>query len=117
VARCAFSIGLRDDDRELLEEIRRALHYSGNMYDVPLEKRKRGSLARQGTAMIQVSSMHELTTYVIPFFERYPPRGQKRQSYELWKRAVGIVRRGEHRTLEGWLELTELKERINAYRP
>ena len=62
-----------------------------------------------------IRSLRELTTHVIPFFDKYPLGGQKRRNYEIWKQAVQMMERGEHLTGEGFQRILELKEQLNRY--
>jgi hypothetical protein len=114
---CGFSIRMRADDRELVKMVWQALNFSGNIFDV-LTKRYQyqwDSIRRHDSVGLQIRSVKELVQCVIPFFERYPLRGQKRRNYELWKEAVQIMERGEHRTGEGFQRIMELKEQMNRY--
>lgn len=48
-----------------------------------------------------VNSVKELTSTIIPFFEKYPLITQKRADFLLFKSAVEIINKGEHLTIEG----------------
>lgn len=65
--------------------------------------------------MYAVRSTHELKTYVIPFFGRYPLRGRKRKNFELWREAVHLISRGEHHSPAGLARIVDLKEKLNTY--
>ena len=38
--------------------------------------------------------------------------GNKRQQYELWKQGVEIIRKDEHRTIKGILEIAKIRDKI-----
>lgn len=65
--------------------------------------------------MLIVRKLDDLTSLIIPFFDRYELYGQKRRNYELWKQAVALMVRGEHRSGPGFEKILELKAQINQY--
>ncbi len=99
---CGFSIKLRGDDRELIESIHTALGLDCTIHD-------RGN----GAVMLIVRKLSDLTERVIPFFDRYPLRGHKREDYELWRKVVSMVECGEHLTPEGANTILEIKAQMN----
>src|SRR5574341_1302913 len=116
-AQCAFSLKVRDDDRELIELVWRALKYSGGIHDIRAERYRYAwdSIKRHDAVMLLIRDLSELTSYVIPFFDRYPLRGQKRRNYELWKEAVAVMARGEQATPEGMEKVLAIKAQMNQY--
>ena len=65
--------------------------------------------------MLIARSNKELTENVIPFFDRYELRGNKRQNYDLWKTAVGMMAQGAHLTPHGLSQIIAIKSQMNQY--
>jgi len=72
-------------------------------------------MRRHDAVMLLVRDLGELTSYVIPFFDRYHLRGQKHRNYEIWKQIVKMVEQGDHLTLEGLEKVVALKAQLNQY--
>ncbi|HUC01729.1 MAG TPA: LAGLIDADG family homing endonuclease [Candidatus Paceibacterota bacterium] len=75
-----FAIVLRADDVEILEGIRYTLD-CGTVR--PANK--------AGCARLSVAKWDDLSSKVVPFFEKYPLRAKKRKDYLLWKEALSIL--------------------------
>jgi hypothetical protein len=84
-----FVITLRDDDKKILEEIRNSLG-CGNV-----------TVNRRGAARYQVSSLEDLSTKILPFFEKHSLRAMKRHDFELWKEALHILMRNRQNSHMG----------------
>jgi hypothetical protein len=114
---CGFSIKVRADDLELLRSIWRALNFADNIHHISSKRYryKWDSIQRHDAVLLIVRKLDELTNYIIPFFDRYPLRGQKRYNYEIWKQVVLMMERGEHRTAEGFAKILALKSEMNRY--
>src|SRR5260370_33808485 len=69
---CAFSMKLRADDYDLLRSIWAALDYPGNIYHIPTRRYQYAwdSVKRHDSVLLKVTSVDELMTRIIPFFER-----------------------------------------------
>ena len=78
-----FAIGLRSDDKELLKKIQVALE-CGNI-----------SVNRRGMARYSVQRIGDLTSKIVPFFDKYQLHGKKQFDYKLWKEAVEIFGRNQ----------------------
>lgn|SRR5262245_30505875 len=80
----ALKIGLRADDRAILELIQSFLG-CGNIH----------SFSRSGNrgdvAVFDVGAVGDLAEIVIPHFDRYPLRAKKRHNYLLWREAVLLL--------------------------
>jgi hypothetical protein len=104
---CGFSLKVRDDDRELVEMVRRTLDNVGHIYP---------SAAGRGTAVtLMIRRLGELINTVIPFFDLYPLRGKKHANYDLWKQAVLMMWNDEHLTREGVAAILEIRAQMNRY--
>lgn len=86
---CRFRINLRDDDRAILEEIRKTLGI-GIIYDVPVYPNRTAN-ARPATAL-EVHAIDECAE-LVKVFERYPLRAKKRHDFAIWKLAVAELQK------------------------
>jgi len=77
-----FAIGLRYDDREILEKIRIALK-CGRIY---FHKKFGGH--RQHCYVYMVGGRKDLVRYIIPFFDKYPLQTRKKEAYKIWREIV-----------------------------
>lgn len=97
----SFSIKLHAKDLPLLEAIQA---YFGGIGSI-----KKGE---KNTFMYTVSSIKDIAV-IIAHFSDYPLITQKRADFELFKRAVTIIQRGDHLTLEGLQEIVNLRASLN----
>lgn len=63
-------------------------------------------------AVFMVESLKDLI-YIVDHFDKYPLITQKREDYVLWRRAVEIVNKKEHLTLEGLQIIVALRASLN----
>ena len=101
---CGFALKVQAADRELVELIRQTMGESGRLYV---------SAARGGTVAWQVRSQRELVSVIIPFFDRYPLRGQQQRTYVLWRQAVLLMWDNAHLTHEGLSAIAAIKAQLN----
>jgi hypothetical protein len=114
---CGFSLRVRDDDQELVEEVQRALGGAGRIYltEAKRYQYERDAVKRNNFITLMIRSQHELVNHVIPFFDQYPLRGKKQVNYELWKQAVLMMWNDAHRTPQGMADILELRAQMNRY--
>ncbi len=74
-----FAIGLRGDDREILERIKGTLG-CGKI-----------SMDKRGTAQYSVDDIDDLSSKIVPFFEKYQLRAKKKLDFDLWKEALILL--------------------------
>lgn len=60
-----------------------------------------------------VNSVEELSTVIIPFFDKYPLITQKRSDFLLFKKAVALIQEGAHLTSEGLAKIVGIKASMN----
>lgn len=108
-ARLHFEIELRDDDEEVLKSIQETLD-CGRIYYLNLERYGWNSHVE-----LKVSSIVEIKEKLIPFFRRYPLRGKKRISFELFAQAAELFYKKEHLTKEGINKLLSIRQKMNRY--
>lgn len=108
-ARLHFEIELRADDEELLKAIQQKLD-CGHIYQLNYDK-----YGWHPHVELKVSSLKELTEKVIPFFKKYPLRGKKQHSFELFVQATELFKSKQHLTLEGIEKLRLIRQQMNQY--
>ena len=107
--RLNFEIELRGDDREILEAMASYLD-CGRVYDLNYER-----YGWAPHAKLKISGMKDIFEKIIPFFHRFPLRGKKRHSFELFCQAGEIFRDKRHLTQGGIEQLIAIRERMNKY--
>jgi len=60
-----------------------------------------------------VSSLHQIITVILPHFDKYPLITQKQDYYLLFKKAVLMMKKGEHLTSLGLKEIINIRASIN----
>ena len=122
-----FFIALRDDNYYLLEHIKNFFGCGR----IELAVKAHGNKKTQWRYI--VSRKKDLTETIIPFFEKYPLIGAKKQDYNMFKEAVYIFANKEHLFLKGqkfpapkrrlvnpqssgFIRIKEIAQRINEYR-
>lgn len=97
-----FTIGVHKVDVALLERIK--VYFGvGNIYYGP------GNLVR-----FQVTSLEELITVIIPFFDKYPLVSQKRADFLLFKEIIELMKSKEHFTKLGLEKILNIKAALNT---
>lgn len=61
-----------------------------------------------------VTKFSDITEKIIPFIEKYPIQGVKRENFEIFKIVAELIKNKEHLTLEGLKEIKELKSKMNT---
>jgi len=103
--RLIFEIELREDDKEILERVRKTLG-CGNIYYLDYEKYKKW----RPHYKYKVSNLKDLTLKVIPFFQKYPLQAKKKYDFALFCKVAGLMLRKYHLTTEGIEKIKLLKE-------
>src|SRR3989338_3983864 len=73
-----FIINLRDKDLELIQKLPATFH-CGTIHTPP------------GWARFSIQDIENLYHIVLPFFQKYPPYGNKQKDFALWAEAVEIL--------------------------
>ena len=73
-----------------------------------------GSLRRAGNGgwYWEVNRLSDLAKTVVPFFDRFPLVGWKRQDFECWKSAIALLEQGKLSD-EDYVAVLALRERMN----
>jgi hypothetical protein len=102
-----FQITLRDDDFPLLRELRRRLDGIGRLYRAS----RPGSHPSVTWMVRDIRGLRRL----VDVFDRFPPRGRKRNEYEIWRRAVFEYATADSRPGERLLELRQELLTVRTY--
>ena len=106
--RLKFEIELREDDKEILEQIRATLG-CGYLYRLDYAKYKKWMPHYK----YMVSNFSDLDEKVIPFFRKYPLQGKKRNNFEAFCKVSELIREKKHLTKEGVAEAKRIRESVN----
>lgn len=93
-----FQIHWPKKDRELLERVQEALGGVGKIYE-----------SGGNSCLFSVRSPLDIANTIIPHFEKYPLKTQKREDLELFKQVVQMMINKEHLSLEGFFKVLSLK--------
>jgi hypothetical protein len=96
-----FQIGLHSRDEELLNNIQK--YFCGYGFMTKLTK---------SSIIFRISSLEQLDK-VLEHFEQYPLQSKKYADYCLFKEVIIKMKRGEHLTAEGLLDIVKLKASLN----
>lgn len=66
------------------------------------------------TLKYETRNLNDLTTKIIPHFEKYPLRSGKQKDFEIFKRVCQKMNKGEHLTNKGIIAITELVSKMNV---
>ncbi len=83
-----FAIVLREDDKEILENIKKTLNCG-----------KVTGPNRAGQVRFQITDINDLSDKVVPFFKKHQLHAKKKFDFQLWEEAVRIFKRNQKTTL------------------
>lgn len=102
----AYSIELHHKDMLLLEQIK-------NSFGVGNIIVRNNSGKRSSQPIYSVKSVKDLTSVIIPHFDKYPLLTQKRADLKLFKSIIDIINRKEHLTMEGLRKIVAIRASMN----
>lgn len=102
--RLIFEIELREDDEPILHEIREVLN-CGNIYRLEYERYAKW----RPHVKLKVSNFADISSKIIPFFQRYPLQAKKRLQFDKFCQAAELIRTKRHLTPEGIATIRALK--------
>ena len=107
-----FAIRQREDNLQIIEEIRRQFHYVGHIYRNKESLPKNNSGLSQPAAYYRVTKISELTV-IIEHFDRYPLQSKKKlEAYQVWRRMV-MHKINNYRSVD-YDELRVLAEQLSS---
>lgn len=104
--RLIFEIELREDDEAILHEIRNVLG-CGGIYRLEYERYAKW----RPHVKLKVSNFTDISTKIIPFFERYPLQAKKRLQFEKFCQVAEMIKSRQHLTPEGIERIRALKHK------
>jgi LAGLIDADG endonuclease len=104
--RLIFEIELREDDEPILREIQEVLA-CGNIYRLEYERYAKW----RPHVKLKVSNFPDISTKIIPFFQRYPLQAKKRLQFERFCQVAELIRSKQHLTPGGIEQIRALKRR------
>lgn len=97
-----FEISLHQRDEKLLNQINAYFQGAGIVTKFGVDK-----------VSYRVNNLEEIITFIIPHFEKFPLNTKKREDFELFSKAAGMIRNKEHLTLEGLDKLVSIRASMN----
>lgn len=108
---CVFGIDLNEKDKEILERIRRVF-ICGRLY---YRKDARTNFCNLWS--YRVRTHKDLIERILPFFTKHPLQlPSKRISYNHFQRVLKLVESGQHRTMEGFMQIKRIVKRNRILR-
>jgi hypothetical protein len=104
-----FYIKLREDNKELLEEVKESFG-CGAVY---FQKENRPNHAH--CYRFEINSQRDISQVLVPFFEQHSLRSPKKKDFEIFRQIVQMAQRGEHKTEDGLAEMRNLKMQMNGW--
>lgn len=113
--RPAFCIEMRQDEREVLEEVRAHLG-CGAVYDLDFG-RYRGYEDKGWHPHVKyrVGSVADMYSKVVPFFRRHQLFGRKRRAFEFFAELVELIAKRQHLTNEGLERAKDLARQLTEH--
>ena len=105
-----FYIKLRADNKDLLDEILQFFD-CGAVY-LQKDNRPNHSICYR----FEINSQNDITSVLIPFFDKHQLRGNKRQDFEIFRKIALAVKCGEHKTDQGYQNIINLKQQMQNHR-
>lgn len=77
-----------------------------------------GRISKRGDDIIDVhvTKISEIVENIIPFFEKYPVIGVKRDNFKDFVKVAGLIQEKAHLTKEGLEEIRKIQQGMNSYR-
>jgi hypothetical protein len=109
-----LKIGLREDDRPIIEEIRNTLKCGTIQHLSNQSARLKGGNGLDAM-VFRIRAINETCQMLIPILDRYPLRTRKAHDYSKWREAALLINRGDH-LAGGKHKLFALKQEMQANR-
>ena len=115
-----FSIQLREDDRDILEEIQRYFNCGHLAVGSRRKARAEGKVNARDQIKFSCKKLSEILGAIIPHFDEYPLRAKKRGDFEIWKRAVLLqvesarIRGDNNKRICDYPECVAIREQVFA---
>ena len=111
--RLIFEIEMREDDKEILERVRKTLN-CGHLYYLQYERYKKW----RPHYKYKVSNFTDISKKIIPFFRKYPLQAKKKYSFEAFCKVAEMIQAKQHLRSEGIERIqvirNEVRDSLNA---
>jgi len=104
--RLFFEIELREDDEDILKEIRKILG-CGNILRLEYTRYEKW----RPHVKYKVGSFQDISNKIIPFFKKYPLQAKKRKQFQKFCYVAEMIKRKEHLTKEGIELIDEIRHK------
>ncbi len=61
----------------------------------------------------EIVELEKIISRVIPFFEKFQLRSEKKKDFQIFKEVAKLVKNGEHLTINGIIKILELRQPMN----
>ncbi|KKS37513.1 MAG: hypothetical protein A3G49_00955 [Candidatus Sungbacteria bacterium RIFCSPLOWO2_12_FULL_41_11] len=106
---CHYYIKLRDDDRLLLENVKKFFRVGR----VSFQRENRPN--HHHAYRFEVTNLNDLQSVIIPFFEKHKLQSKRITDFELFKKILRAVLRKEHQNKDGLKEIQQWKSKMHKY--
>jgi hypothetical protein len=104
--RLIFEIELREDDEDILKEIRKVLD-CGNIYRLEYERYAKW----RPHVKYKVSNFTDISSKIIPFFKKYPLQAKKQDQFKSFCLVADMIQNKEHLTSEGIERIEKIRHK------
>jgi len=107
-----FAVKQREDNRQIIEEIREYFHYAGNIYRNKESRPTKNSGFSKAAAYYRVTKISELQV-IVDHFDKYPLQSKKKlEAYQVWRQMV-MYKLENYRDVD-YNELRVLAEKLSS---
>lgn len=103
--RLLFEIELREDDKDILERIKRTLD-CGNIYYLSYERFPKW----RPHYKYKVSNLKDISSKIIPFFKKYQLQAKKKHDFEAFCKVAKLMIKKKHLTKKGIEDIRLIKQ-------
>jgi hypothetical protein len=102
-----FHVNQNNPSKDTLEDIQ-------TLFDCGYIQQNHSKSKRDQTWVYVVRKRDDLHKKIIPFFEKYPLRTQKKNDYELFKKVIEMMSQNQHYTLKGLKKIIDIAYQMNG---
>ncbi len=106
----ALTITLREDDKNIIEEIHNKL--LGDIYYVSYKHDRAAGRKSCNQWRWRIRDKNQIVNILIPLFDQYPLRTKKKKSYEIWREAALIIYENNHLGISGHNKMLMLRKNL-----
>ena len=106
---CHYYIKLRDDDRLLLENVKKFFRIGR----ISFQRENRPN--HHHMYRFEVTNLNDLQNVIIPFFEKYKLQSKRIKDFELFKKILRAVLRKDHQRTDGLKKIQLWKSKMHQY--